>query len=158
MSFCFSALRSSTIFNRLILDAVEREGFAELTPALLGVFAHLAEAEPMNVTALACALGSTRQAVHKHVGKLAASGYVELQQRPGNRKERVVVLTPQGEALVALALRVIAETEAKMAEYLGAPVFATFMRKQEALLQFLEALERENTRQGGEGAERFGRF
>ncbi|WP_345990364.1 MarR family transcriptional regulator [Sulfurimonas sp. HSL1-2] len=142
MSFCFSALRSSTIFNRIILAAVDREGFTELTPALLGIFAHLAEAEPMSVSALAGALGSTRQAAHKHVGKLAVSGYIELQTRPDNRKEKVVVLTPRGEALVGVALDVIARTESKMSAYLGTAAFETFMRNQEALLHFLEDLER----------------
>jgi len=141
MSFCFSALQSSTIFNRIILRAVERAGFTALTPALLGIFAHLSEREGMSVSGLAAALGSTRQAVHKHVGKLAASGYIELQTRPDNRKEKSVVLTSRGEALVKVALKVIADTEAEMARFLGHDMFEQYMKHQEALLHFLEGLE-----------------
>ncbi|WP_345986567.1 MarR family transcriptional regulator [Sulfurimonas sp. HSL-1656] len=141
MSFCFSALQSSTIFNRIILRAVQVEGFTELTPALLGIFAHLSEKDGMSVSALAGALGSTRQAAHKHVGKLAASGYIELQTRRDNRKEKAVVLTPRGEALVKVALKVIADTEAEMARFLGRDRFEQYMKHQEALLHFLEGLE-----------------
>ncbi|UFS63585.1 MarR family transcriptional regulator [Sulfurimonas sp. HSL-3221] len=142
MSFCFSALQSSTIFNRIILRAVQHEGFTELTPALLGIFAHLSERDGMSVSALAVALGSTRQAAHKHVGKLASSGYIELQTRPDNRKEKVVMLTPRGEVLVNVALKVIADTEAEMGRFLGRDVFEQYLKNQEALLHFLEALER----------------
>lgn len=141
MAFCFNALKSSTLFNRIILDTLEAEGYDDLTPALLGIFAHLAEAEPMSITALAGALGSSRQALHKSVGKLAASGYVILQTRPENRKEKIVVLTGRGEALVALALGVIAETEERMAEFLGADAFGVYLEQQQRLTAFLETLE-----------------
>ncbi|MHC3994288.1 MarR family winged helix-turn-helix transcriptional regulator [Thiomicrolovo sp. ZZH C-3] len=141
MSFCFSALQSSTIFNRIILRAVQDEGFTELTPALLGIFAHLSESDGMSVSALAAAQGSTRQAAHKHVVKLALSGYIELQTRPGNRKEKVVALTPRGKALVKVALKVIADTEAEMARFLGRDAFKQYLQNQEALLHFLAGLE-----------------
>ena len=141
MAFCFNALKSSTLFNQIILDALEAQGYGDLTPALLGIFAHLAEAEPMSITALAGALGSSRQALHKSVGKLAASGYVTLQTRPENRKEKIVVLTERGEALVARALGVIAATEERMAEFLGADAFGMYLEQQERLTAFLETVE-----------------
>jgi DNA-binding MarR family transcriptional regulator len=145
MSFCFTALRSSTLFNQIILERVEREGYCDLSPALLSIFAHLAEAEPMSVSTLANALGSSRQAVHKSVGKLVASGYVTLQARPKNRKEKIIVLTGRGEALIKLALEVINETQEQMAAFLGRDAFGTFMTNQEKLLEFLERLSSETS-------------
>lgn len=145
MSFCFHALKSSTLFNRIILDAVEKEGFTDLTPALLGIFAHLAEAEPMSISALANALGSSRQALHKSVTKLVALGYVVLEIRPPNRKEKIVVLTGRGEAMVKVALRTISRTEARMAEFLGAQEFEEYLQKQRKLTEFLEKKLRDGT-------------
>jgi len=141
MAFCFHALHSSTLFNRIILDAVEKEGYTDLTPALLGIFAHLAEAEPMSVSTLAAALGSSRQALHKSIGKLEAMGYVTLQTRPPNRKEKIVVLSARGETLVALAQRVIARTEGEMAAFLGAEAFEEYLQRQMRLTAFLETLQ-----------------
>ena len=138
MSFCFNALKSSTHFNEIILDTVEKGGFTDLTPSLLGIFAYLAEAEPMSISSLASALGSSRQALHKSVSKLAASGYVTLETRPPNRKEKIVVLTERGEAMVKLALEVIARTEAKMAAFLGEKEFSDYLQKQQRLTEFLE--------------------
>lgn len=138
MSFCFNALKSSTLFNKIILDAVEQEGFTDLTPSLLGIFAHLAEAEPMSISTLASVSGSSRQALHKSVGRLVSSGYVTLETRPQNRKEKIVVLTGRGEGMVKLALRVIADTESKMAAYLGKKEFEDYLHNQRKLTEFLE--------------------
>jgi len=140
MSFCFNALKSSTLFNKIILDEVEEAGFTDLTPSLLGIFAHLAGAEPMSISTLANVLGSSRQALHKSVSKLAVSGYVVLESRPPNRKEKIVILTERGEAMVKLALQVISRTEAKMAEYLGGKEFEDYLQKQQRLTEFLLTL------------------
>lgn len=140
MSFCFNALKSSTLFNKIILDAVEEAGFTDLTPSLLGIFAHLSETEPMSISALANALGSSRQALHKSVNKLVAAGYVVLETRPQNRKEKIVVLSDQGEAMVRIAFQVIARTEAKMAAFLGPEAFEEYVWTQQKLTSFLENL------------------
>ena len=140
MSFCFNSLRSSTLFNQIILDYLENEGFSGLTPALLGIFAFLAEAEPRSISALADALGSSRQATHKSIGKLAVLGYVTLQTRPQNKKEKIVVLTGRGEELVRFSMLVIAHTEEKMAGFLGGEAYETYLQNQGKLVAFLEAL------------------
>jgi len=149
MSFCFNSLRSSTLFNQIILDSLEREGFDDLTPALLGIFAFLAEAKPMSISALAEGLGNSRQAMHKNIGKLAASGYITLQTRPHNRKEKLVVLTERGELLVGRSLQVIARTEERMADFLGAQAFETYLGNQRKLLEFLKETAGETQEQGG---------
>ena len=143
MAFCFNSLRSSTLFNEIILTSLHASGYEGLTPALLELFAYLADAEPPSVSALAKSMGYTRQAAHKSVGKLEKTGYVRLETRPQNRKEKIVFLTPKGDALVRQSLEVIARTEAKMAAFVGADAFASYLRMQDELTAFLAQLEAE---------------
>ena len=140
MSFCFNALKSSTLFNQIILETLEKEGFSELTPALLAIFAHLAEAEPMSVSSLSTLLGISRQAAHKSVNILEGLGYITLQMRPENRKEKIVVLTERGEVLVKRSLEIIAATEQKMADFLGEKAYQSFRENQQKLTVFLETV------------------
>lgn len=138
MSFCFNALKSSTLFNQIILESLEKEGFSALSPSLLSIFAHLAESEPMSVSSLANTLGVSRQAMHKSVTILEGLDYIKLETRSGNRKEKIIVLTDRGEALVQCALMTIAATEQKMADFLGTETFNLFKENQEKLTTFLE--------------------
>ena len=140
MSFCFNALKSSTIFNQIILNNLVEEGFSDLTPSLLGIFAHLAEAEPMSVSSLANLLGISRQAMHKSVNILVKLGYVTLEVRPSNRKEKIVILTDRGEKLVAFSLKIIAKTEQKMSDFLGREAYKSFIENQQKLTTFLEGI------------------
>lgn len=140
MSFCFNALKSSTLFNQIILETLEQEGFSELTPALLSIFAHLAEAEPMSVSSLAGALGISRQAAHKSLTILEKLGYITLQMRPENKKEKIVVLTDRGGELVKRSLEIIAATEQKMADFLGEKAYKSFRENQQKLTLFLASI------------------
>ncbi len=140
MSFCFNALKSSTLFNQIILKNLIEEGFSDLTPSLLGIFAHLAEAEPMSVSSLANVLGVSRQAMHKSVNILVKSGYIGLEVRPSNRKEKIVILTNRGEKLIEFSLKIIAKTEQKMANSLGKKEYEAFISHQQKLTLFLESI------------------
>lgn len=140
MSFCFNALKSSTLFNQIILESLEKEGFSDLSPSLLSIFAHLAEREPVSVSALANLLSVSRQAMHKSIKILEGSNYITLEKRPTNRKEKMVVLTDRGEELVQCALMTIAMTEQKMADFLGTEAFKLFIENQERLTKFLESI------------------
>lgn len=140
MSFCFNALKSSTVFNQIILKNLVEEGFSDLTPSLLGIFAHLAEAEPMSVSSLANLLGISRQAMHKSVNILVKLGYIALEVRPSNRKEKIVILTDRGEKLVAFSLKIIAKTEQKMSDFLGREAYKSFIENQQKLTTFLEGI------------------
>jgi len=140
MSFCFNSLKSSTLFNEIILKELHILGYTDITPALLGVFAFLAEAEPLSISTLANSLGQTRQAAHKNVGKLESAGYLELANRPQNQKEKMIVLTEKGEALVRHSLRVIAQTQEKMAGFIGSDAFEEYLKKQQELTAFLEKM------------------
>lgn len=138
MSFCFNALKSSTFFNQIILTNLLKEGFTDLTPTLLGIFAHLAEAKPMSVSSLAGVLGISRQAMHKSITILVKLGYIKLEIRPLNRKEKIVMLTDKGEMLIELSLNIIAMTEQKMSDFLGKTEYETFLKHQQTLTTFLE--------------------
>ena len=140
MSFCYNALKSSVFFNRVILKNLEKQGFTDLTPSFLTLFAHLAESEPMSVTSLANLLGVSRQAMHKSVSTLERLGYIWLEMRPENRKEKIVMLTENGKRLVACALEIIALTEKKMAALLGPDAYQTFIENQQKLTRFLEEI------------------
>jgi DNA-binding MarR family transcriptional regulator len=148
MSFCFDALKSSTIFNQIVLKNLQKRGYTELSPALLTIFAHLAESEPMSATSLANVIGVSRQAMHKSVNILERLGHVTLETRPSNRKEKIVVLTGQGEKLVQDAMDTITVTEKQMADFLGSETYTTFLGHQKALTAFLEALENQTKDQG----------
>jgi DNA-binding MarR family transcriptional regulator len=140
MSFCFHALKSSTLFNQIILKELSKEGFTDLTPTLLGIFAHLAEAEPMSVSSLANRLNVTRQAMHKNTTLLEKLGYICLEIRAPNRKEKIVVLTQKGEELITISLEIIARTEEKMGKFLGRKEYQTFLAHQEKLTLLLEEI------------------
>jgi DNA-binding MarR family transcriptional regulator len=140
MSFCFDALRSSTLFNKIILQNLEKEGFADLTPGLLGIFAFLFESGAQSITTLSREMGTSRQAAHKSITKLSTSGYLCVQSRPDNKKERIVTLSERGTELVEHANRVINATEQKMAETLGPDAYADYRQKQARLVTLLEAL------------------
>lgn len=141
MSFCFNSLRSSTLFNQIILKELHRLGYGDMTPALLGIFAFLAEAEPLSVSMLAKSLGHTRQAVHKNVVRLESAGYLQLRTRPQNQKEKVIVLTHKGETLVRHAMDVIARTQKELADFIGTETFADYLQKQQQLADFLARRE-----------------
>ncbi len=140
--FCFNALKSSSLFNQIILINVEKHGFSGLTPALLNIFAFLAENDNMSVSTLAAALGVTRQAMHKSINKLAAMNYVTLETRPANKKEKIVAVTGEGERLIELSLKVIRETEEKMAELMGRDAYREYLVQQQRLTGFLEEIRR----------------
>lgn len=140
MSFCFNALKSSTLFNQIILKSLEKKGFSDLSPSLLSIFAHLAESEPVSVSSLANLLGVSRQAMHKSIKILEGLDYIKLEKRSTNRKEKIVLLTDRGDELVQCALMTIAKTEEKMADFLGTEAFKIFIEDQEKLTTFLESI------------------
>ena len=117
---------------------LEQQGFTDLTPSLLTLFAHLSQSEPMNVSSLANLLGVSRQAVHKSVSTLERLGYIWLEMRPENRKEKIVMLSENGKRLIACSLEIIASTEKKMADIVGLNAYKTFIENQQKLTQFLE--------------------
>jgi len=53
--------------------------------------------EPLTISKLARAAGISRQAAHASIGRLAARNLVLLDHAPGSRRDKVAMVTEQGE-------------------------------------------------------------
>lgn len=50
-------------------------------------------------------MGLTRQGVNRIVGELVADGYLKLQDNPGHRSAKLVVMTPEGQRALGNCMR-----------------------------------------------------
>ena len=70
MSLCFLSLETSKIFNKLILENLETNGFDGLSEALIILFPYIDENKNITSSQLSKKVGYTRQAMHKNIKKL----------------------------------------------------------------------------------------
>jgi DNA-binding MarR family transcriptional regulator len=86
------------------LDAA---GFSAIAPSFHPVFENL-DPDGTRLTELAARAGMTHQSMGELVAKLEKLGYVTRTADPGDRRARLVRLTPQGQAMLRRAIREIA--------------------------------------------------
>ncbi|MGG5258463.1 MarR family winged helix-turn-helix transcriptional regulator [Phycicoccus avicenniae] len=90
-------------------------------------------AEGASVTVLAAHLGMTKQGCGQFVAQLERSGHVRVETARGDRRVRLVRLTPEGERFLARAHAAIAAAEEEFAAEVGPRRYATFRRVLEEL-------------------------
>lgn len=93
-------------------------GYGDIRPAHYAVFRHLGS-EGSRVTKMAEAAGITQQSMGELVAHLERLGFVERRPDPRDGRARIVVPTEMGRGGIAAAARILAETEADLAERMG---------------------------------------
>lgn len=86
-------------------------GYTDITASHQAVFEHI-DRDGTRLTTLAQRSRMTHQAMGELVQALEHGGYLERQPDPGDRRARLIRLTPKGQALVRQALHDIREIEA----------------------------------------------
>jgi DNA-binding MarR family transcriptional regulator len=94
--FATAARKASRRLSQFYDDALEPCGLRSTQYAMLNELAR--SARPPTLAELASALVSDRSAVGHNLRPLLRDGYVALEPGAGDRRERRVVLTPQGRA------------------------------------------------------------
>jgi DNA-binding MarR family transcriptional regulator len=90
-----------TLLHRVV-DLLDRRGLKpgahveSIRPSDERLFLILAR-EPLTISRLARTAGISRQAAHASIGRLAARDLVRLDHAPGSRRDKVAMVTVQGE-------------------------------------------------------------
>lgn len=79
-----------------------------------------------SITDLAKALGISRQAAHKSVQRLLDHGVIELQQLPGNSRDKYVVITDEGNKARIQAAKNLKAIESEIEKKIGKKRLAAF--------------------------------
>lgn len=84
--------------------------------------------EGLRLTELAERAAITKAGIGQFMNYLQREGYVGLSADPADKRAKVVTLTAAGSAAVGLSLQIIADTETRWAEALGAERYGELRR------------------------------
>jgi DNA-binding MarR family transcriptional regulator len=122
------AWRDATLYRKLLrasraeaaqtLAEIHRRGFTDVTLTDTTLLANL-DTAGSSVTDLARRAGVTRQSASQQIAALVKTGYLTAQASLTDRRASVVIQTDKGRELLATALEVVAELEARYAAALG---------------------------------------
>jgi DNA-binding MarR family transcriptional regulator len=110
-----------------IVAGVVAAGFSQ-RPAHSGVFAHIDVEGGTRLTELARRANITPQAMGELVDDLERLGYVTRHPDPGDRRAKLIALTPRGVACVRAAFETIAGIEHRLEDILGQRALRTLRR------------------------------
>lgn len=136
MSICFLSLETSKIFNQLILDDLSSQGFDGLSNALIIIFPYIDEHKGITSSGLASKIGYTRQAMHKNLMKLETLGYIIFGSGE-NKKEKAILFTPKGMALMKRATAFITNIQQELSELLGKKELQEYVQYQYKIVTYL---------------------
>jgi DNA-binding MarR family transcriptional regulator len=108
------------LFSRLA-----EAGYGDLHPRHGSVLAYLDE-DGIRATELARLSGRHKQIIGRIVDELEQLGYVERRPDPEDRRAKLIFPTERGLAQVRLGDEIIADIEARHAEWIGARTYAEF--------------------------------
>lgn len=111
-------------FVRALHAAHAAAGFTDIGRSDGFVFRSLA-ARPMTVSELAGRLEITKQGAAQIIEDMERRGYVEREPDPGDRRARLVCLSPRGDRALACARRFHRDYERELARRHGAEAVAT---------------------------------
>jgi DNA-binding MarR family transcriptional regulator len=120
---CFRARRASRVITRLYDDALRPLGIQASQLTLLNAITMSGEAGAM-MGRIAAVLAMDATTLSRNLRPLAAMRLIKLGRVPGDRRVRVVQLTPAGERLVAEALPLWTEAHGRVVSMLGAEAAA----------------------------------
>jgi DNA-binding MarR family transcriptional regulator len=107
---------------KVIIDELHaelaREGHADTRPMHGFVFQAIGT-DGVTAVELGRRLGISKQAAGKTIGNLERLGYVRRDPDPGDRRQKVVVLTDRGYDMLARSARIFDDLRASLAEQIG---------------------------------------
>jgi DNA-binding MarR family transcriptional regulator len=95
-----------------LIARLDAAGFAGLTPAHSAVFENL-DPGGTRLTELAARARITHQSMSELISVLQQRGYLERRPDPGDRRARIVCLTPTGRKMIRQSIKEIAAIEAE---------------------------------------------
>jgi DNA-binding MarR family transcriptional regulator len=119
------------------LARLSKAGYTDLRMRHLALLEGLPR-EGARVTTLATQTGMTKQAMGELVDEIEASGYIERQNDPADRRARLIVFTAKGQRAYEQAFLVLGEMERAYAGMVGAARYATTRAALEELVGSLE--------------------
>jgi DNA-binding MarR family transcriptional regulator len=119
------------------LARLSRVGYTDLRMRHLALLEGLPR-EGARVTTLATQTGMTKQAMGELVDEIEASGYIERQNDPADRRARLIVFTAKGRRAYEQAFLVLGEMERDYAGMVGTDRYATTRAALEELVGSLE--------------------
>ena len=138
MSLCFLSLESGKVFNKVILERLQKKGFEGLSEALIVLFPYIDQAQNISISELSRQVGYSRQAMHKNIKKLEELGYITLSLE--NQKEKTVHFTSKSKQLMIEANKIIQEIEAELSSLLGGKELETYKIHQGKIYNYLSLL------------------
>lgn len=138
MSICFLSLETSKVFNDLILQKLQSEGFDNLSSSLITIFPYIAENKNISISSLALKIGYSRQAMHKNLRKLETNDYIYFESLE-NKKEKVVSFTKKGENLMVAANAFIQSVQKEISDKLGFKELNQFVKSQQIIFDILNS-------------------
>jgi DNA-binding MarR family transcriptional regulator len=99
-------------------DELTNRGYADLRPTHGCVFRFVRE-DGMRLTDLASFAGITKQSAGELVDDLVDLGYVERIADPGDRRAKLICLTPRGQEAQRVGFGIFAELERRWADHFG---------------------------------------
>lgn len=110
--------RAYSLLGFKIVDGVVGAGFPQ-KPSHSAVFGQI-KTEGSRLSELARGANMTAQAMGELVDELEAMQYVVRRPDPTDRRAKLIVLTPKGDACIAAAIVTIEGIEAQISQLLGA--------------------------------------
>ena len=138
MSICFLSLESSKVFNKLILEELEKEGFDGLSEALVVLFPYIDTYENITIAKLSKHVGYSRQAMHKNIKKMEDFGYITLTLQ--NQKEKSIKFTAKSLKLLEVANSYIQKVENEISSMIGEKQLDDYKSSQMKIHQYLSSL------------------
>jgi DNA-binding MarR family transcriptional regulator len=120
--------------DALALEWREKTAFKGTSPADAKTFM-LISRHPRGITALASALGISRQAAHKSVQRLVDNGLVSYGLVKGSRRDMIATLTDKGLDARQVGLQIASQFEKHITDKIGEAQTETLRR---LLIQILE--------------------
>lgn len=120
-----------------IIEQLHEAGFTDVQAAHLAVFQYPGP-EGRTPGDIARAAGSSKQAMNNLLANLEQTGYLRRQVNPANRRERVVELTPRGQATIKAIRAAVLDIEARWRSELGVERYEELRSLLEELNQTLE--------------------
>jgi len=136
MFLCFLSMETSKVFNKRILESLEKSGFEGLSEALIVLFPYIYEEQIITSAKLAKKVGYSRQAMHKNIKKLVDFEYIVLVSH--NEKEKSIELTPKGLELINKANEYISKVEKDLSNLIGQKELDKYKETQSKIYEYLE--------------------
>jgi len=139
MSLCFLSLESGKVFNKIILQRLQKEGFDGLSEALIVLFPYIDQTQNISISELSRLVGYSRQAMHKNIKKLEDLGYIYLSLE--NQKEKTIHFTAKSTKLMKEADKIITLIEDEISLLLGKKQLENYKRDQEKIYSYLNSIK-----------------